>query len=231
MKRKDIDLILIAGDFGGGSFQRECREYESKIVGKYGVIAKFWPKKVIKEYRKKEKRWQKLSARNTKKIFNVLKKIKKQVYYVHGNWDSISNKKHTFENSGDFLIDKVRGKNKVTKLNLLKFGPFTLDTAETTLKTLYYNFDIKKDKFIFWYTSLATILQTSFAYLVTDGKYELDPKKILDNMKKYGFKYFNFELVLKNIENQEVKDVEELYELACNFIDKLAEKVISEIKS
>ena len=123
------------------------------------------------------------------------------------------------------------GKNKVTKLNLLKFGPFTLDTAETTLKTLYYNFDIKKDKFIFWYTSLATILQTSFAYLVTDGKYELDPKKILDNMKKYGFKYFNFELVLKNIENQEVKDVEELYKLACNFIDKLAEKVISEIKS
>lgn len=123
MKRKDIDLILIAGDFGGGNFQGQVREYERKIVDIYGVMGELWPREVRKEYLKKVRIWQNKSAENSRRIFKQLKKLKKTVYYVHGNWDSISGMRHTFESSGDFLIDKVKGRNlkfihdKVVKLN------------------------------------------------------------------------------------------------------------------
>jgi len=150
LKRKDIDLILIAGDFGGGSFQGQVREYERVIVGKYGVMGELWPKAVRKEYLKKVRIWQRKSAENSRRIFKQLKKLKKQVFYVHGNWDSISGMRHTFESSGDFLIDKVKGKNlkfihnkiiKIDKYYILGFAGY-----RGTVMKEYLRDDIKGSK-------------------------------------------------------------------------------------
>lgn len=133
--------------------------------------------------------------------------------------------------NGKFLHGKVELKElDIKKSDLLKFASFSFSAAEATIKTLYYNFDINKHKFIFWYASLDTIIKASFSYLLTEGIYEIDTKKILGNMKEFGFADFNFDLVLDCIETQEVKDVEKLYELSCKFIDRLGERILKDLE-
>lgn len=135
------------------------------------------------------------------------------------------------QNSGKPLKGKYDIKNvKINSESMLYFSFFTAAMAELTLKSLYYMHDTGKKKFLFWYSSLATILQTSFAYLLTKGIFEINPEKILDEIRKYGFKNIDFVFIKKEVKSQKIKNVEKIFRVACNFTDQLCQKVLEENK-
>lgn len=140
IKDEKPDAILITGDFSGGDYSDNLRKYEKKIVENFGPIPEFWPLKVQIEADKNFLKWSKISARNTAKIFQILKKLDIPIFYVHGNWDSVAIdveknmlKKFVAESSGDFLIDQAEGgnvkfiHNKIVKLkrfNIIGYGGY-----------------------------------------------------------------------------------------------------------
>lgn len=106
------DAVLASGDFSGGDFDEKLRKYEKDLVDKFGPISEFWPLKVQIDSEKNFQKWAKISAQNTEKVFHELKKIKVPIFYIHGNWDSVSmDMRGAFEGSGAFFIDEQEGKN------------------------------------------------------------------------------------------------------------------------
>jgi Icc-related predicted phosphoesterase len=134
IKKEGPDAILVSGDFTGSIHDDEVRKYEKELVENFGPVPHLWPLKVQIESEKKFMKWGKISAENTAKVFNDLDKIGLPVYYVHGNWDSVSSEgKGMFEGSAGFFIDKVKGKNlnfvheKIVKINgfsIVGFGGY-----------------------------------------------------------------------------------------------------------
>ncbi len=129
------DFILISGDFSGGDFADKLRKYEKYLVDNFGPIPEFWPLKLQIDSEKNFRKWAKISAQNTAKIFQELKKIKIPIFYVHGNWDSVAMemKGLLVEGSGEFFIDKESsGKmhfihNKIVRIkefNIIGFGGY-----------------------------------------------------------------------------------------------------------
>jgi len=106
------DAVLISGDFSGGQFDDKLRNYEKDIVDKFGPISEFWPLKVQIDSEKNFQKWGRMSAQNTAKVFQELKKIDVPIFYIHGNWDSVSmGMKRIFEGSGNFFVDDEAGGN------------------------------------------------------------------------------------------------------------------------
>jgi Icc-related predicted phosphoesterase len=140
IKSEKPDLILISGDFSGGDYADKLRKYEKKLVEDFGPIPDFWPLKVQIESDKNFLKWSRISAKNTEKIFQVLKKIDIPIFFIHGNWDSIALdegksglKKFIAESSGDFLIDKAADGNlkfihnklvRIKGLNIIGYGGY-----------------------------------------------------------------------------------------------------------
>jgi 2'-5' RNA ligase len=132
-----------------------------------------------------------------------------------------------FEKNCSMLAQLIDPSKKIDKWDTLYFMPFSIRTADVTLKPLYTNFDIHKNRFIFWYASLATIFQTAFGYLMSKGIFETEPEKIAKQMERFGFENFGWKFILDKILSQNVEDVEKLYTMACIFIDKLAVKILA----
>lgn len=135
VKSENPDAILISGDFSGGDFADKLRVYERKLVESFGPIPEFWPLKVQIESEKNFRRWAKMSAQNTTKIFQELRKIKVPIFYIHGNWDSVAMemKGFTVESSGNFFIDEAAGGNlhfihnkivRIKDFNIIGFGGY-----------------------------------------------------------------------------------------------------------
>ena len=108
---------------------------------------------------------------------------------------------------------------------------FSYRAGTFTIPALYYMLDIKKNEFIFWYASLATIAQTSFAYLLTKGVYETNTSKILDKIKGYDLLTDKeVGLIKMTIKIQKVANVEKLYQICCNFLERMGNKLLEESK-
>lgn len=116
------DAVLVSGDFSGGDFSEEIRNYEKQTVDKFGPMYELWPLKVQIESDKKFMRWNRLSNQNVKKIFDALRKIEVPVYYIHGNWDTVSEKRSSVMGNEGVNLDEESGGNvkflheKVVKL-------------------------------------------------------------------------------------------------------------------
>ncbi len=119
---------------------------------------------------------------------------------------------------------------KIRKVDLGLFAPFTLRAAEITLKPLFYNIDLDSHQFTFWYTSLATTLQTSFSYLLTENKYLIDRYRILDSIKEYLPSQIDLTPFVQALEKQKVADVSRLYSLACDFLEVLGKRALQDIE-
>jgi len=128
IKRERPDAILASGDFTGSVHDEEVREYERKLVENFGPISHFWPLKVQIESEKKFAKWGREAADNAARVFNSLDKIGVPVYYVHGNWDSVSAEgRGMSEGVGGFFIDEVEGKNlKFVHEKVVKVGDFSI---------------------------------------------------------------------------------------------------------
>lgn len=143
LKSENPDVILITGDFSGGSFDDKLRKYEKNLVEKFGPISEFWPLKVQIESEKNFRKWAKISAENTEKVFKELKKLKFPIFYIHGNWDSISmGMKGMFESSGAFFVDEQEGSNmkfihgkiaRIKGLEIIGFGGYRGTSAKEYL--------------------------------------------------------------------------------------------------
>ena len=142
IKKEKPDAVLISGDFTGGDYSEELRKYESDLVNTFGPISEFWPLEIQIESDKKFRKWGRIALRNNKKIFERLKKLDVPIYYIHGNWDSVSVSKNRFENTTDFLIDEQEGKNmkfihkkivKVKGISILGFGGYRGTSAKEYL--------------------------------------------------------------------------------------------------
>ncbi len=107
------DAVLISGDFSGGDFSEKLRKYEKNLVEKFGPISELWPLKLQIDSEKSFRKWAKMSAHNTARVFHELKKLSIPVFYVHGNWDSVLMETRGFvaESSGNFFVDKEAGGN------------------------------------------------------------------------------------------------------------------------
>lgn len=104
------DAILVSGDFSGGDFSDDLRKYEKGLVDRFGPISELWPLKVQVESEKKFRKWSRESASNTEKVFQSLRALGIPVYYIHGNWDSVSmGMGSMFEGSGHFFVDDQDG--------------------------------------------------------------------------------------------------------------------------
>ncbi|MBI4894458.1 MAG: metallophosphoesterase family protein [Candidatus Aenigmarchaeota archaeon] len=128
IKREGPEAILVSGDFTGSVHDDEVRKYEKDLVENFGPISQFWPLRVQIDSEKKFARWGRIAAENTAKVFNDLDKLGIPLYYVHGNWDSVSTDgRGMLENSGDFFIDQVEGKNlKFIHEKVVKVGGFSV---------------------------------------------------------------------------------------------------------
>lgn len=132
IKKEEPDLIVVSGDFSGGDFSEKLREYEKKLVDKFGPIPDFWPLNVQIDSDKHFRKWAKMSAQNTSNIFREMKKLKMPVLYIHGNWDSVGADQMDahLDSSVNFPIDKAEGKNmkfihgKVSNVKGFSFGGF-----------------------------------------------------------------------------------------------------------
>lgn len=106
------DAVLVSGDFSGGDFADRLRKYERKLVEDFGPMSELWPLRVQIESEKNFRRWAKESAQNTARVFQKLRGLDFPVYYIHGNWDSVSmGMSGMFEGSGNFFIDEHEGGN------------------------------------------------------------------------------------------------------------------------
>lgn len=135
IKSEKLDAVLVSGDFSGGDFADQLRKYEKYLVENFGPIPEFWPLKLQIESEKNFRRWAKMSAQNTERIFHELKKVDVPIFYVYGNWDSVATetKGLVVEGSGEFFIDKAEGgnmhfiHNKVVKIkgfSIVGFGGY-----------------------------------------------------------------------------------------------------------
>jgi len=128
IKKEKPDAILVSGDFTGSVHDDEVRKYEKDLVESFGPVSQFWPLKVQIDSEKKFAKWGKAAAENTSKVFNDLDKLGIPVYYIHGNWDSVSGDGiNALESPGHFPIDQVRGKNlKFIHEKVVKVGNFSV---------------------------------------------------------------------------------------------------------
>lgn len=128
IKREKPDAVLVSGDFTGSVHDDELREYERELVENFGPVSHFWPLKVQIESEKKFAKWGKAAADNTSKVFDGLDRLGVPVYYVHGNWDSVSSEgRGMFEGSGNFFVDEVEGKNlRFVHEKVAKVGGFSI---------------------------------------------------------------------------------------------------------
>lgn len=128
IKKEKPDAILVSGDFTGSVHDDEVRKYEKELVESFGPISQFWPLRVQIDSEKKFARWGKIAAENTAKVFNDLDRLGIPLYYVHGNWDSVSTEAGgMLESTGNFFIDQVEGKNlKFIHEKVVKVGGFSV---------------------------------------------------------------------------------------------------------
>lgn len=105
------DAVLIAGDLSGGIFADKLRKYERDLVEKFGSVADWWPLKVQIDSEKVFRKWARESAQNTERVFRELRKIKVPVFYIHGNWDSVSTGFVPMAESAEFFVDQAQGGN------------------------------------------------------------------------------------------------------------------------
>ncbi len=126
IKNEKPDAVLISGDFTGGDFTDESRKYEFKLVELFGPIPELWPYKIQIDSEKKFKKWSILSKKNNEKIFSTLKKLKTPIYYIHGNWDSVTELQTNYK-PNDFLLDKNSGHNmKFIHNNIINIKGFQI---------------------------------------------------------------------------------------------------------
>ncbi len=119
---------------------------------------------------------------------------------------------------------------KIRKVDLGLFAPFTIRAAEITLKPLFYNLDFDSHPFIFWYASLATTLQTSFSYLLSENKYVSDRYRLLDSIREYLPSRMDINPFVHALEKQKIDHVPRLYSLACDFLEALGQRALHDIE-